>query len=76
VYSRYAKGCYTAHASAVYEEPLACRTSFPRATRWQAVDETLDELNGTLREVIELLSVEGQVKLEAELVGTQQVTVG
>ncbi len=38
--------------------------------------ETLDELNENLREVIELLSVEGEVKLEAEFVGTQQVTVG
>lgn len=38
--------------------------------------ETLDELNENLREVIELLSEEGEIKLEGEFVGTQLVTVG
>ncbi len=37
---------------------------------------TLDELNENLREVIELLSEDGEVKLEGQFVGTQQVTVG
>jgi len=37
---------------------------------------TLDELNESLREVIELLSEEGEVKLEGQFIGTQQVTVG
>jgi len=37
---------------------------------------TLDELNENLREVIELLSEEGEVKLEGQFIGTQQVTVG
>lgn len=37
---------------------------------------TLDELNKNLREVIELLSEEGEVKLEGQFIGTQQVTVG
>lgn len=36
---------------------------------------TLDEFNSNLREVIELLAEEGDVKLEAEFVGTQLVTV-
>ena len=36
---------------------------------------TLDELNGNLREVIEMLLEEGEPKLEAEFVGTQTVTV-
>jgi predicted RNase H-like HicB family nuclease len=37
--------------------------------------ETLDELNANLREVISLLTEEGEPNLEAELVGTQLVTV-
>lgn len=37
---------------------------------------TLDELNENLREVIELLSEEGEVKLEGQFIGTQQVMVG
>jgi predicted RNase H-like HicB family nuclease len=37
---------------------------------------TLDELNANLREVIELLTEEGEVNLESEFVGTQLVTVG
>lgn len=37
---------------------------------------TLDELNENLREVIELLSEEGEVELQGQFVGTQQVTVG
>lgn len=37
---------------------------------------TLDELNENLREVVELLSEEGEVELEGEFVGTQQVKVG
>lgn len=37
--------------------------------------ETLDELNRNLREVIEMLSEEGEPKLEAEFIGTQTVTV-
>ncbi|PYV25767.1 MAG: hypothetical protein DMG24_08580 [Acidobacteria bacterium] len=36
---------------------------------------TLDELNRNLREVIEMLSEEGEPKLEAEFIGTQTVTV-
>ena len=36
---------------------------------------TLDELNGNLREVIEMLLEGGEPKLEAEFVGTQTVTV-
>jgi predicted RNase H-like HicB family nuclease len=36
---------------------------------------TLDELNRNLREVIELLLEDGEPKLEAEFVGTQQVAV-
>jgi predicted RNase H-like HicB family nuclease len=38
--------------------------------------ETLDELNRSLREVIEMLLEEGEPKLEAQFVGTQTVTVG
>lgn len=37
---------------------------------------TLDEFNANLREVIELLTEDGEVKLETEFVGTQLVTVG
>lgn len=37
---------------------------------------TLDELVENLREVIELLSEEGEVELDGQFVGTQQVTVG
>ena len=37
--------------------------------------QTLDELNRNLREVIEMLSEEGEPKLEAEFIGTQTVTV-
>ena len=36
---------------------------------------TLDELNRNLREVIEMLSEEGEPELEAEFIGTQTVTV-
>ena len=39
--------------------------------------ETLDELQGNLREVIEiLLDDDGEPTLEAEFVGTQMVAVG
>ena len=37
--------------------------------------ETLDELNANLREVIALLTEEGEPDLQAEFVGTQLVTV-
>lgn len=37
--------------------------------------QTLDELNKNLREVIEMLSEEGEPQLQAEFVGTQTVTV-
>ena len=37
--------------------------------------QTLDELNGNLQEVIEMLLEDGDPKLEAEFVGTQTVTV-
>ncbi|MEO6323923.1 MAG: type II toxin-antitoxin system HicB family antitoxin [Thermoanaerobaculia bacterium] len=37
--------------------------------------ETLDELNANLREVVSLLTEEGEPRLEAEFVGTQLVTV-
>jgi predicted RNase H-like HicB family nuclease len=37
--------------------------------------ETLDELNANLREVIALLTEEGEPDLQAEYVGTQLVTV-
>ena len=38
--------------------------------------ETLDELHGNLREVIELLLDDGDVPLESEFVGVRQVRVG
>lgn len=41
----------------------------------QSQGETLDELNGNLREVIEMLLEEGQPVLEGEFVGTQVVAV-
>ncbi len=44
-----------------------------RGAHTQAV--SLDELNANLREVIELLTEEGEVELETEFVGTQLVTV-
>jgi len=37
--------------------------------------ESLDELHGNLREVIEMLLEDGDPKLEAEYIGTQLVTV-
>jgi predicted RNase H-like HicB family nuclease len=37
--------------------------------------ETLDELNKNLKEVIEMLSEEGEPKLETEFVGIQNVVV-
>ncbi len=37
--------------------------------------ETLDELNRNLREVIELLTEEGEPQLETEFVGTQTVVL-
>ena len=37
--------------------------------------ETLDELNRNLREVIELLTEEGEPILETEFVGTQNVVL-
>jgi predicted RNase H-like HicB family nuclease len=37
--------------------------------------ETLDELNRNLREVIELLLEDGEPRMDAEFVGTQQVAV-
>lgn len=37
--------------------------------------ETLDELQGNLREVIELLIEDGEMKTESEFVGVQQVRV-
>ncbi len=37
--------------------------------------ETIEELRLNLREVIELLLEEGPPELEAEFVGTQQITV-
>lgn len=37
---------------------------------------TLDELNANLREVIALLLLDGEPRLETEFVGTQTVTVG
>ena len=38
--------------------------------------ETLDELQGNLREVIEILLDDGEPTLEAEFIGTQMVAVG
>ena len=37
--------------------------------------ESLDELQGNLREVIEMLLEDGEPKLEAEFVGTQSIAV-
>jgi predicted RNase H-like HicB family nuclease len=37
--------------------------------------ETLDELNRNLREVIEMLFEDGDPKLDAEFVGTQNIMV-
>ena len=37
--------------------------------------ESMDELAGNLKEVIEMLLEEGEPKLEAEFVGTQNVVV-
>lgn len=37
--------------------------------------ESLDELNANLREVIEMLLEDGEPRLEAEFVGTQNVAV-
>jgi predicted RNase H-like HicB family nuclease len=37
--------------------------------------ETLDELHSNLREVIEMLLEDGEPRLEAEFVGTQNVMV-
>lgn len=38
--------------------------------------ETLEEVNRNLREVIEMLLEDGEPKLEAEFVGTQNIVVG
>jgi predicted RNase H-like HicB family nuclease len=38
--------------------------------------ESLDELNRNLREVIDMLSEDGEPELDAQFVGTQTVTVG
>jgi predicted RNase H-like HicB family nuclease len=38
--------------------------------------ETLDELNGNLREVISMLLEDGEPDLESELIGMQNVSVG
>jgi predicted RNase H-like HicB family nuclease len=37
--------------------------------------ESLDELHGNLREVIEMLLEDGEPELESEYIGTQLVTV-
>ncbi len=37
--------------------------------------ETLDELGGNLREVIEMLLEDGEPKLEGEFIGTQRVSI-
>ncbi len=37
--------------------------------------ETIEELRQNLREVVELLLEEGPPELEAEFIGTQQITV-
>ena len=37
--------------------------------------ESMDELAGNLKEVIEMLLEEGEPKLEAEFIGTQSVVV-
>ncbi|HEX6088269.1 MAG TPA: type II toxin-antitoxin system HicB family antitoxin [Thermoanaerobaculia bacterium] len=38
--------------------------------------ETLDELNANLKEVVEMLLEDDDVKVEAEFIGTQLVEVG
>jgi predicted RNase H-like HicB family nuclease len=38
--------------------------------------ETLDELKGNLREVVEMLLEEGEPELESEFVGVQTIQVG
>ena len=38
--------------------------------------ETLDELQGNLKEVIEMLLEDGPPELEGEFIGTHMVTVG
>ncbi len=38
--------------------------------------ETLDELQGNLQEVIELLLQDGEISMESEFIGVQQVRVG
>jgi predicted RNase H-like HicB family nuclease len=38
--------------------------------------ESLDELNRNLREVIDMLSEDGEPELDAQFIGTQTVTVG
>jgi predicted RNase H-like HicB family nuclease len=38
--------------------------------------ESLDELNGNLREVIAMLLEDGEPQIEAEFVGTQLIEVG
>lgn len=35
--------------------------------------ETMDELNGNLREVIQMLLEDGEPRLEAEFIGTQSI---
>ena len=47
-------------------------TGFPRRP---LTGESLEELNRNLKEVIELLLEDGEPKLEAEFVGTQNVVV-
>jgi predicted RNase H-like HicB family nuclease len=37
---------------------------------------TLDELQGNLKEVVEMLLEDGEPKLEAEFIGTQAIHVG
>ena len=37
--------------------------------------ESLDELNSNLREVVEMLLEDGELKLEREFIGTQRVSV-
>ena len=38
--------------------------------------ETLDELNQNLKEVIEMLLVDGDPKIEGEFIGIQNVVIG
>jgi predicted RNase H-like HicB family nuclease len=38
--------------------------------------ETLDELQSNLREVVEMLLEDGDPRIEAEFVGTQNIAVG